>query len=548
MKGRKPLMVILSVFLMLSMILGSCAKKPATTKQTPSTEKADPFGKYDPPIDLTSCRILTSWMTLDSPDDENNNVWSRAYKDYLGINLKQSWTAPNWGDPFDQKINIAIASDSLPDILPVYTTLFYRIEQGGKAADLTDLLDKYGSDNLKKILQTNNGMGIKSASLNGKLYGLAQVPDTSPRTMLYIRKDWLDKLGLQAPKTLDDLFETARQFVKRDASGTGKTIGLEMGKDFFGGDADPASIFAAYHVYVNNWVLKDGKLVRGETLPENKQVLQKLADLYKEGVIPKDFYLKDETKDTLADMVAGKVGIGFGSGDFLSTPELEDLHKKDPNAKWIVMPMPTIDGQPFMDYRDTRIANFWAVSAKCEHPEALIKMANLQVEIDNYNPKYVKDNTFNMSPTGKMNFWCKATGIVDPLKTTNTFNAVKEAMKSKDASKLNPSDKETYNKATSADPKVGDWGYAQSWAENGPNDLQFGELSKNVILSPAWGPETPAWVQNGQAMYSKVREYFTKAVTSGNVDQEFNNWLNYWNTQGGKDATDEINDWYAKNK
>lgn len=538
-------MVILSAILTTSILLCACASKAVDKVQ--KSENADPFGKYSTPISLTSCRIQTSWMTLPTGDDENNNVWSRVYLDKLGIKLTQAWTAPNWGEPLDSKINISITSDSLPDILPVYTTLFYRIAQGGKAADLTSVLAKYGSPELKKIVNANNGVGLKSASINGKLYGLPQIPDTTSRSLLFIRKDWLDKLGLQMPQTLDEVLNLAKTFHDKDAGGTGKTIGFEMAKDFFGSDNDPKFLFQAFHLYTD-WVLQDGKLVRGETLPENKVALEKMAQMYKDGTIPKDFVLKDPTNDSSTDVISGKVGIIMNTQGWLAGPAAEGLHKKDPKAEWIAMPIPTVDGKPYLDYVSTRIANFWAVSAKCKNPEALIKMANLQVQIDKFDPKYVKDNTFNMSPTGNMNFWCKATDLTDPLVNINSNIAIKAAMESKDPSKLNYSENDYYTKATSTDPSKGDWGYAQTWATNGPNDLAFGKLAKNILLSPAWGPETPAWTQNGQDLYGKVREYFIKAITTGKVDQQFDEWINYWNTQGGKEATQEINDWYAKNK
>jgi putative aldouronate transport system substrate-binding protein len=147
-----------------------------------------------------------------------------------------------------------------------------------------------------------------------------------------------------------------------------------------------------------------------------------------------------------------------------------------------------------------------------------------------------------------MNFWCAPSSIIDPNIGVVSRQAVLNALKSGDSSGLNFNDLNTYNKVKNylADNSKGDWGYAKMYTSGVMEEsLKF---KNNYYNSPVWGPETPAWVQNGQDLTSKVNEYFIKAITTGKVDEEFNNWVNYFNSQGGKEATAEINDWYSKNK
>jgi multiple sugar transport system substrate-binding protein len=66
-----------------------------------------------------------------------------------------------------------------------------------------------------------------ATDLKGQTYA---VPFSAQANVLLIRKDWLDKLGLQPPKTWDDLAKVAQAFTTQDPDGDGKhdTYGLAV--------------------------------------------------------------------------------------------------------------------------------------------------------------------------------------------------------------------------------------------------------------------------------------------------------------------------------
>jgi multiple sugar transport system substrate-binding protein len=66
-----------------------------------------------------------------------------------------------------------------------------------------------------------------ATDLKGQVYA---VPFSAQANVLLIRKDWLDKLGLQAPKTWDDMAKVAQAFTTQDPDGDGKpdTYGLAV--------------------------------------------------------------------------------------------------------------------------------------------------------------------------------------------------------------------------------------------------------------------------------------------------------------------------------
>ena len=532
-------------------ITGGGNEATATAAPEPA---ADPFEKYAPEIAQTGIRIKTSWMTLDEGEDENNNVWTRAVKDVLGITLTQKWTASDWGAPFDEKVNLAIATDDMPDIAGIYTTLFFRAVDNERVADLTDAYEKYASPLLRSFMEMSDQAALKTVTYDGRIMGLAAPPSNDDRIFLWLRQDWLDKLQLKAPATMDELYQLAEAFAARDPNGNGKAdeIGLALTKTFWGGNADISKLFNAYGLYPNHWVDVNGQLTRGELLEENKTVLTKLAELYQKGVIAQDFALKDASVEGDEDIASGKVGICFGGVNLVGAPALVAAHENT-GAEWAAYDMPTTTGglakMPF----DTRITNFVVAGNKNEHPEAVIKMLNLQLEIETQNPEYVKDNTFNMSPNGNMNFWNKpGFGFEVPNTSGTNIKSVYAALQDEAlAASLNLSQKELYDKFKDyeANQTPVNYDVYTRYKEGGAaSKYVTDEYQAAYYIDPAWWPETDAWVQYGQELYTKVQEFYTNAVITGDVDGEFDKWVNHFNTQGGQDILTEYNERYQEDK
>lgn len=132
--------------------------------------------------------------------------------------------------------------------------------------------------------------------------------------LIYIREDWLENLGLELPTTFDELEEVARQFTFNDPDQDGKdnTYGFAFNKylsDAFGG---MNGVVYAYNSYPNEWIKDDdGNLVNGDILPETRNALIKLQEMYAEGLINKEYVAMDNSA-MLEDIVSDKVGIVFG--------------------------------------------------------------------------------------------------------------------------------------------------------------------------------------------------------------------------------------------
>lgn len=119
-----------------------------------------------------------------------------------------------------EKNSTWMASGESPDILITYdlNAMFKWAEQGG-LWELDTLLDKYGPD-IKKLIKP----ALDSAgTYKGKRYAIpAMRMSTAVGPSMKIRQDWLDKLNMKAPTTLDELYTVLKAFKEKDPGGVGK--------------------------------------------------------------------------------------------------------------------------------------------------------------------------------------------------------------------------------------------------------------------------------------------------------------------------------------
>jgi putative aldouronate transport system substrate-binding protein len=219
-------------------------------------------------------------MRFKDGEDIDNNVWQREYEEKLGIKLNYLWSAIYEGGAYDQKLNLAISSGDLPDIFQVNAQQLKQLVEAGLVEDMTDVFDQYASDFLRQSFEEAGEQYLLSATFGGRLYalpGLASALDTAP--VMYVRKDWREKLGLPEPKTMQDVINMALAFANNDPDGNGvkDTYGIALTKDAVVGTgfADLQGFMNGFHAYLNIWIEDDsGNLVYGAIQPEVKQALQ----------------------------------------------------------------------------------------------------------------------------------------------------------------------------------------------------------------------------------------------------------------------------------
>lgn len=126
---------------------------------------------------------------------------------------------------------------------------------------------------------------------------------------MVFRKDWLEKVGLQTPQTVDDFYNMLKAFKEKDPDGNGKedTYGMVLVK-WSGQWASGFDTIKLWFGTPNKWGVQDGKLVPEHEYPEYLEALKFMKKLYDEKLINSDFAVMDSAKWT-DPIVNNKAGV-----------------------------------------------------------------------------------------------------------------------------------------------------------------------------------------------------------------------------------------------
>ena len=115
-----------------------------------------------------------------------------------------------------EKLNVLMASGDSPDIVFTYDSnvIYNYVKQGG-LTDIGALLDEYGS-NLKSYLGKDT---LAYGTFDGKQYAIPGKRVYLGKYSSMVRQDWLDKLGLQTPKTTDEVYQVLKAFKEKKPGG-----------------------------------------------------------------------------------------------------------------------------------------------------------------------------------------------------------------------------------------------------------------------------------------------------------------------------------------
>lgn len=285
----------------------------------------------------------------------------RIVRETLGIEMKISLLPTSFTDQ-DTKIVTAAAANRLPDILHVNRDVFIKLTKQGLLAPVDELMKKMPT---RTKTHYDDPLRNKLAMYKGKMYGLPD-PGKMPMTDGWvIRKDWLDKLGLPAPKTIEDFYKVAKAFTQNDPDGNGKNDTYGFGAYIETSDItnwglgvrfDP--ILGAYGV-TGMWDVTSAKSFGlNVRKPEFYDAMTFVARLNKEGLIDPDWTTlkKDEFR---ARWKQGKYGIMRENFAALSTvANYPAFDKNFPDGEWIPIPPPVGPkgkSSEGMLYVDTRI-------------------------------------------------------------------------------------------------------------------------------------------------------------------------------------------------
>ena len=372
MKHRRVPLLLLAVLMLLTTVLPVLAAAPDASTW-------DAYTPYKDTISFTKGVVKGSENFPEGMDFENN-VYTQFVKEQLNVETKVAWEVD--ANNLDQKIALSIANGDIPDVMVVGRKIFEQLVENDLIWDMTDAYEKSISPFLKAQYDTFGDALMNEVKVNGRMMGIPATNIGYCHNVLWIRSDWLENLGLEVPSTLEEVIAVAKAFQTQDPDGNGvdDTLGLTANDMLYSGYNSRFgldTIFATFGAYPGAWVMQDGEPMYGSVMPGMKDALEFIRGLYEDGTLDKEFAIR-KSGDRDALLASGKLGMHFGvwwpAGGVTAAVE------NNPDADWVVVSAPVNDEGKLTTPVNDPLAAIVVVSKKFSHPEAIVKVLNVEYD------------------------------------------------------------------------------------------------------------------------------------------------------------------------
>ncbi|OZB94153.1 extracellular solute-binding protein [Paenibacillus sp. XY044] len=528
MKGymKKTLGCTLSGLIALTVILSGCSKDEPSSSASGKTGEA---GKSKPSITVSMYDRGNIPQEIGTVD---NNLWTKWVNENSGVNVK---FIPVPRSDSVKKFNTLLAAGQAPDLILEYDTNFLnQLYTQKQIMPLDDLIDQYSTE-YKQLLEQYPLLRKLGTKSDGKLYGIGRVLGYIPGNFLFIRQDWLDKLGLKVPETDEEAFEVMKAFASQDPDGNGKA-------DTFGANLSGAGGGWVDTMFQNvSWIINDGNLVRDWERAEDAASYKKR--MFEEGLVDKDYLTDNVGKKSEQDFLQGKTGIYGAAGSVhLIYTQYQTFKSNNPDAKLTVIAVPRSKYGQFSPGFNAPIQMSGAVNAKAASPEGVIQLIDFLssastvktmkygLEGVHYKMEDGKEVTLDKDKYDKEISWLGDFRMVGSQYLINEFTKYLE-----DLDQSKPLDKDVYDMMTKA--------YSLYISKDHPIP---------AITMDGYMPGLPAdmlFIANN--VNQPVTDLWNKAIVSGKgytVEQAAADAKSLWKKSDGEKLEKWYADWYAANK
>ena len=543
------------------------------------------FHKYEEPITLTTHAVVTTNNVFQEGDSAESNGMTRWYENELGIQWKMAWTSGD-GESNSQRLDLAFASDDLPDVISPSIAQLAKYVAAGKIQPLDDLIEQYASPlvkwAIKDVEEQTAGAFFAPVTIGGHIYALPQMSDTLAWwTNNFIRTDILQEMGCEMPTTLAELEAIFDKYIEMYPG----QYPVVLSKDLQDSGNTFQTVLTACNAYMDMWMEdENGELVYTSIQPEMRTALERMATWYEKGYIDPEFVVVDGNKES--EIVSG--------GDWLFCYGYWHKIATFCNT-WANVEGSEISAVPFLlgdDGTCSVMKNAWytsinAITTSCEHPEAAIYALNAfwdsyyrndvelremlaaegynwhypvteprdPINVDEVNEKYSYvaepkllwkfDYPEELVGPGFMNDYYThgnlTYGFYGRLcsRANNDYATISAAVKAgMDESLLTEEAKQTW----------------KGWYQSNPKMLTTFATSYDIWkdlpikVNKFCTSDTPAMVEKNAYLQKLELECFTNIIMGTKPIEAFDQFVEDWKTNGGDLITQEVNEWYASTK
>ncbi len=535
---------IVSLLLALALCLSVTSASALDLSASP---KGDPYEPMAETVTLTIGKSEDTNASYEPNESVDDNWKLRWFEEQLNIDYVNEWTTLN-DEAYQQKVALTLAMGEMPDVMTVNELQLRQMVKAGLIEDLTEAAETYAGTELISYWQSGDGIGLESAIFDGKLMAIPNInPGADGIPLLYVRGDWMDKYGLEEPKTLDDIINIVKVFQEKEGS-----MGLlaqnsivNVGNNAYGLDA----LFALFGSYPEMWIKDaEGNLAYGSIQPETKTALAEIRKLVEEGIIEKNFVVYDSDQCN-EQATSGKAGIFFAPWWYLNWP-LADMTKADENVYWNVYACPLDANGKYNAHMMAPTTSYAVVRKGYEHPDAVVKTLNLSMMADSRRmpaplPHEQAYESWQMAPVTLLQCHYnekedKARNVVQALEgKKDPSELIAEEIRWYERSKyvLDNGAKKALedNMSDGYYFTMGAYPIAKAEDEGILNRVYAATYSKSESMDKKW------------ATLEKLEdETFLQIIAGDKSIDEFDKFVNQWLSLGGADITAELSEMIAK--
>lgn len=502
-----------------------------------------PYGKYPQTITYTLGQMSgANNSNLPEGDTYEDNAYTRYLKETLNIQNKTIYTEQV--DRYKEMEDILVNDRTLPDILVLSDREnLKKLVENNLVADLTEVYENCTSPRIKEMYESYGGELFKAVEFDGRLMALPETVIDHGPCLLWLRKDWMDQLGLAEPSSMEEAFDIIREFRKHGmgAEEGEESMGLACSTDLVGTTSSSYSvdpIFESFGAKPQRWQKdKNGRIVYGSLTSETKEALAQLNRLYEDGVLDRDFALR--APNNIRDLVVnGKCGAFFGLWWTPNNP-LMDCWKKDKSADWEPYYFPSERKEGAETYTSFRDSKFVVVRKSYAHPEIVMKIISVLFDYARYEAQDAQEMTnyfaLNVDPTARplvMNVdYNEATYKV-------TQNIRKTLAGELPEAKLSTIEKSYYDACRKY--MDGSSYTAEDWAAYKSRMSAVG-----LLVDARYTPPLRSYLEDGsgeipQALRTLERNAFIQIIMGEKDISYFDTFVEEWYEQGGKEITEAL--------
>lgn len=372
-RSRKIWTTAVAAAMLLSTVLTGCGGEKQETSTVETADLYTEVGTYpivNEPISLT---LFTAQRA--NIIDYETNEYTVFLEEKTGIDLTFE-TAP--GDAISEKVNLAFASQDLPDMF-----FFQNVDEARygvdekQLIDLTELIDTKMPE-LQAIFEQEDGMREACKATDGAIYQLPSYSDCyhcNYAIKMWVNTAQLEAMGEEPPTTTEEFYNICKKFKEQNPD----YLPLAGAASSSGGgwNSDPLMfIMNAFTYYPAN---VHGLRMHGDTVEtayntdEYREALKFMARLYSEGLLYEATYTNtaDQMKSLLVE--EGEPVLFFPEGgsvnmiDTNTTPELYSHY-------YPIAPLKGPDGAQYTTHLPTNPSGMYSITTECQYPEAAVRL------------------------------------------------------------------------------------------------------------------------------------------------------------------------------